>query len=214
MKSRAFTLAEVLITLAIIGIVAAITIPVLLKNIQDIQFKTAYRKAYSTLSQAVSHANADSALDSVSSTFDPAIIKNFKTIMSYVKTQKICYSGNDVSGCWNLDGEAFNSSSNKNGLPHAGYSDYAAIDAAGMSWNTYGQCFVTDILVDTNGFKGPNQFGKDRFYFHVLSENNSSANGVPVKVLPDSDNDYYACLYNKCSSENNYYATSWIVGTK
>ena len=40
-KKNAFTLAEVLITLGIIGIVAAITIPTLINNVQDAQYKTA-----------------------------------------------------------------------------------------------------------------------------------------------------------------------------
>ncbi|MDD3238364.1 MAG: prepilin-type N-terminal cleavage/methylation domain-containing protein [Candidatus Gastranaerophilales bacterium] len=35
MKNKAFTLAEVLITLVIIGVIAALTIPSLLNNIND-----------------------------------------------------------------------------------------------------------------------------------------------------------------------------------
>ena len=49
----AFTLAEVLITLGIIGVVAAMTIPTLISNTNGAQFKTAYKKALSTLNQAV-----------------------------------------------------------------------------------------------------------------------------------------------------------------
>ncbi len=51
--SSAFTLAEVLITLAIIGVVAAMTMPTLINNTNGAQFKTAYKKALSVLSQAV-----------------------------------------------------------------------------------------------------------------------------------------------------------------
>ena len=51
--SNAFTLAEVLITLAIIGVVAAMTMPTLISNTNGAQFKTAYKKALSVLSQAV-----------------------------------------------------------------------------------------------------------------------------------------------------------------
>ena len=51
--SNAFTLAEVLITLGIIGVVAAMTIPTLVSNTNGAQFKTAYKKALSTLNQAV-----------------------------------------------------------------------------------------------------------------------------------------------------------------
>ena len=50
---NAFTLAEVLITLAIIGVVAAMTMPTLINNTNGAQFKTAYKKALSVLSQAV-----------------------------------------------------------------------------------------------------------------------------------------------------------------
>ena len=50
---NAFTLAEVLITLAIIGVVAAMTMPTLINNTNGAQFKTAYKKGLSVLSQAV-----------------------------------------------------------------------------------------------------------------------------------------------------------------
>lgn len=50
---NAFTLAEVLITLGIIGVVAAMTIPTLISNTNGAQFKTAYKKALSTMNQAV-----------------------------------------------------------------------------------------------------------------------------------------------------------------
>ena len=53
LPKSAFTLAEVLITLGIIGVVAALTIPSLISNYQDKQFKTAYKKAYSDISQVV-----------------------------------------------------------------------------------------------------------------------------------------------------------------
>ena len=52
-KRFGFTLAEVLITLGIIGVVAAMTIPTLISNTNGAQFKTAYKKALSTLNQAI-----------------------------------------------------------------------------------------------------------------------------------------------------------------
>ena len=52
-KRFGFTLAEVLITLAIIGVVAAMTMPTLINNTNGAQFKTAYKKGLSVLSQAV-----------------------------------------------------------------------------------------------------------------------------------------------------------------
>ena len=52
-KQKAFTLAEVLITLAIIGIVAAVTIPSVIANYQQQEFKTGLRKAVSVLNEAI-----------------------------------------------------------------------------------------------------------------------------------------------------------------
>ncbi len=51
-KMNAFTLAEVLITLGIIGVVAALTIPTLIANTNSQKFRAQYKKALSTLNQA------------------------------------------------------------------------------------------------------------------------------------------------------------------
>ena len=53
MKKKGFTLAEVLITLAIIGVVAAISIPSVISNSQQQEFKTGLRKAVSVLNSAI-----------------------------------------------------------------------------------------------------------------------------------------------------------------
>ena len=50
---KAFTLAEVLITLMIIGIVAALTIPSVISNYQQQEFKTGLKKAVSILNEAI-----------------------------------------------------------------------------------------------------------------------------------------------------------------
>ncbi len=53
MKKNGFTLAEVLITLAIIGVVAAISIPSVISNSQQQEFKTGLRKAVSVLNSSI-----------------------------------------------------------------------------------------------------------------------------------------------------------------
>ena len=54
-----FTIAEVLITLGIIGIVAALTIPALVTGYQKNVTVESLKKVYSTLSQAVKLSEAD-----------------------------------------------------------------------------------------------------------------------------------------------------------
>ena len=51
-KKAAFTLAEVLITLGIIGVVAAMTIPTISHNIQEMVLNNQFKKFYSTFKQA------------------------------------------------------------------------------------------------------------------------------------------------------------------
>ena len=53
MKKNGFTLAEVLITLAIIGVVATMTLPALMTNTGEQQAKTGLKKGINTLTEAV-----------------------------------------------------------------------------------------------------------------------------------------------------------------
>ncbi len=62
-KSSAFTLAEVLITLGIIGVVAAMTIPNLIANTNGAKFRSGFKKAISTLNQAGLMAQAQYDFD-------------------------------------------------------------------------------------------------------------------------------------------------------
>ncbi|MBQ8458562.1 type II secretion system protein, partial [bacterium] len=62
-NKKAFTLAEVLITLGVIGVVAAMTIPTLMTNIRAAQYRNKFKKTVSTLSQAVRMAQAQYDFD-------------------------------------------------------------------------------------------------------------------------------------------------------
>ncbi len=84
-KFYAFTLAEVLITLAIIGVVAAISIPSVISNSQQQEFKTGLRKAVSVLNSAIT---MNMALDG-ESPYDNANLMGFlMKHMSVIRTTK------------------------------------------------------------------------------------------------------------------------------
>ena len=59
MKIRAFTLAEVLITLGIIGVVAAMTLPSLMNKIQKRDTAARLKKFYSAMNQAINRSTVD-----------------------------------------------------------------------------------------------------------------------------------------------------------
>jgi prepilin-type N-terminal cleavage/methylation domain-containing protein len=180
-QNRAFTLAEVLITLGIIGVVAALTIPIIKNEIDNAQYKSAYKKSYADLSQAFSKTINDKSLiivwgNTASTTSVWAVIKDA------FKVAKECTPAN-LNECWQ-DGDKVCSgvcSGGSAGLPAVGTSS-SFIDASGRSWAQY-TISEPIFLVDTNGFKEPNKFGKDRWMFNLLDSNNAQVtNGFPSKV--------------------------------
>ena len=109
MRKNAFTLAEVLITLGIIGVVAAMTIPTLISNTNGAQFKTAYKKALSTLNQA---ALMNIALEDYDFTALAADTKTGADVdgtenktMAYILTKRLNSATNITDGyTWPTDG--------------------------------------------------------------------------------------------------------------
>ena len=67
-KKSAFTLAEVLITLGVIGVVAAITLAVLIQNYQKMVWTKQLQKSYSTLNQGFQKMLADDGVGLLSQT--------------------------------------------------------------------------------------------------------------------------------------------------
>ena len=95
-----FTLAEVLITLGIIGVVAAMTMPTLMNSTNGAQYKTAYKKALSVLSQAVvlnvALDDYDLSQTTQTTTDDNASLYNlFNNRMNVVKTEGTAYTASN-----------------------------------------------------------------------------------------------------------------------
>lgn len=201
-----FTLAETLLVILIIGIVAMLVIPPLISNIQKNQYVSAWKKAYADLSQA-SKAVAQSQSGSLMGTFTKR--GDFRDLyaknLSVIK--KCNYSVTD--GCWHKASEM----TYFNGSPADGYH---ACDGEGLILNngvmlafcsTYNDCSYTFggsnkicslIYIDTNGFKEPNTFGKDIF----MTELTPTGELLPV----GNKNDNYCYWYSadgkpgKCDS--------------
>lgn len=217
-KRFGFTLAEVLITLGIIGVVASITIPTLMNNIQDAQFKTAYKKAYSVASQAWLNAYSNGTLTPTPAWSDPANNNNFIAFKNEMKVSKDC--GTSTSECWDMSGEM-----NWNGTaPNT--DSLAFIDNSGMAWVKLYDYGVPETLLDTNGNKGPNQYGKDRFplAFCYLTIDGSSGYNYKANVpsifiypdFPDADTSVWTTARQtmRCPSISTRpcYYNSWIIG--
>ena len=95
-RKNAFTLAEMLITLAVIGIVAALTIPGLVKNHNEKAWATAQDVFTKKLEVALKAMNTDGTLTGYSTTasFVNALKKN-------IKITKVCTD--DVTKCFSKE---------------------------------------------------------------------------------------------------------------
>ncbi|MFA7659550.1 MAG: hypothetical protein WCY19_08965 [Candidatus Gastranaerophilaceae bacterium] len=187
-----FTLSDVLITLGVIAVVAAMTIPALINGVQDIQYKSAYKKAFSAASQALAMANQQYLLAAATGEGDYTNHpNNFLAFKDQFKVVKECLNNNN-SQCWDSTGEKTSS-----GYPHE--ETYAFIDSSGMAWSMY-YGGLLQIFVDTNGFKKPNQWGKDRFGLKFKSDNGTFNSGLPIIVVPLGDG----------WQSVDYHGTSWL----
>lgn len=98
MKKRAFTLAETLITLSIIGVVAVLTITTFVKNYQEKAWKTSAEVFDKKLTDAIDLMNTNDELAGYSTTED--FVNAFS---KYTKIIKTCDESN-IDKCWHSGG--------------------------------------------------------------------------------------------------------------
>ena len=185
-KVAAFSLAEVLITLGIIGVVAALTLNVLTTKIQNKQYSVAYRKAYSTLNQALKSMLEDGKFIDISNPgavyqADGPIGENFKILATYFSGATYCFDKN-ADKCWNCNGESGHSMVNNNNGRGCKKDRPAFIDASGMSYYIYSGS-EWPLLVDVNGMSGPNKFGRDRYVLYFTNSNSKSLYAKDVDTI-------------------------------
>ena len=182
-----FTLAEVLITLGIIGIVAAMTLPTLMTNINEKRNTAILREDYSILANMMQMARDTGNLTTPQILNDIPYIKAWfqKTLQPHIKTVNVCY---DEYGCWAdstyyLNGQKTRQHSNGCGQKTVSFTlnngsavcfdDYEA----GQMKDSFGYDTTDGIsyvfYVDVNGKKLPNTFGKDIFLLVYDTQNDT-----------------------------------------
>lgn len=174
-KKTAFTLAETLITLGIIGVVAAMTIPNLITMHQKHAAVAGIMEAQSIINQAVKmyaeDTDEEGAMD-----FDTTLpIDEFaqKYFQPYLKVAQVCTKMSD--GCWKTDN-------------FYGYYDLVGEKMTNVPYSLVlnnGMIFgfnkvengdeynLISIIVDINGKGGKNVLGRDVFSFYLFNNENS-----------------------------------------
>ncbi len=180
-NKHAFTLAEVLIALTIIGVIAVMTIPNLVNSANDSEYFAGYKKALAIGSAAIEQQILDSKYTTIQARQDANNASNFKNFAKYFNVSKQCFNNNN-NECWDATGEKLYANSQPT------QASPAFIDSSGMAWSLYSPT-ENIILVDINAFKGPNHYGKDRWYFVPINkdgvrEGTNGYNGDAVSMAP------------------------------
>lgn len=193
-KRVAFTLAEVLITLGIIGIIAALTIPALVTKYKKQVTANCLKVAYSLFNQAlglsVQHNGDTSSWEITSTGIAPKYILPYVEYVGKVKpyTMKSLYP----EGIWLL-WDRNNIYALKNGMI------FTILYSQG----------VISLTVDINGQQGPNELGIDGFEFRILTTKNTlgtvcTSNNRDVLLGKNGSFTYGTC--SRSTSGWEYYA--------
>ncbi len=172
----AFTMAEVLITLGIIGIVAAMTMPMLLAKYQKQVTIERLKKFYSVMVNVINLSESENGemvyWDFPKDSYDKSMDKFFQRYyLPYMKDARECYSAN----CFSKEEYIINSLSGQeaNGIYLANYivktNDGMYIYFLPNTLNGYIWMFV-----DINAHQKPNQIGRDIFVFDIYGHPNYS----------------------------------------
>lgn len=209
-----FTLAEVLITLGVIGIVTAMTIPTLIQKHQKKVLALKLKTVYSTLNNALKMSIAENGDFEGWGLEEEAVSRTYveKYWKPYLKTLKTCdkpnecnyyksYSGSTCpvnSECWIW--ACYNESKTLTCINYwkPGYTT-AIVLANGTyvmfeteSAQTHKLYSIKTIRIDLNGSDGPNESGKDYFRFQITQ------NGVMPSGYVDKT---YAEINANCSKD-------------
>ncbi len=180
---KGFTLAEVLITLGVIGVVAAITMPMMMAAHREKQFVAQLKKIYSNMSQSYARAlveygepdvwelvAADSpeGANAISSVLSPyfSIQRDCKTDGGCWVNDRIIYLDNSASDVSIGTDSKFSSLQIADGTLIA----YRVLDPNCKSVKGTNKAYSNvcgEVYVDLNGVKNPNQFGYDVYKFYI-----------------------------------------------
>jgi len=202
----AFTLAEVLITLGIIGVVAAMTIPHLVNNTNDAELKTAYKKYYSAFSNAGASIVQEysSMNDGINNQTDSIRDDKIHSVLcSKLICGKRCLHNNGAGMCWH-DGTHYKQLQGLDGvLDFNSYTStilntgamFVAYSASGTCGLTLGSAPLNEvcgyIYLDVNGFRTPNTLGRDIFGFYI-----TQTGIVPIGIVAGTT---YSDMSNYCN---------------
>ena len=215
-RRYAFTLTELLMALTIVGVLAVLTVPILINNFQNRLFATQIKNFSAEIEQfaqdqLITHKTRD--------LMDTDFGEPSKLLTDgHFSIVKICTAEDSLKDCWKTEAEG------KDKVKYKYlYNRVAGVNSGltvilknGLMFryqiNTIGGKKYARILVDVNGTDKPNICGRDLFGFYMDSKGHIV--GIPIGEPYE-----YSVLLNSCKTSSNktsiytgaYYCYSALV---
>ena len=235
----AFTLAEVLITLGIIGVVAAMTMPTLLAKYQEKVTVTRLKKVYSILSQAYLRAQEEYGTvdnwgftedsdyttdpDTGENTFNEAVTTNselfYSILTKYMNVASKCYPTKEtckITNVYRLNGSQHTGGENSTAsyTPIIKLSDGTVltggwIDFSNAACRNGKKGYCGNFNVDINGTETPPNTLGRDVFYFKITKAGIYPHGGPDD---DATHSFPAnCNLTSTASSNGYGCTAWVI---
>jgi len=203
LQRKGFTLGEALITIGIIGVISALTIPALMRGTSEAESVAKVKKIYNTLTNAFEQAQFENdglppaswATSQTNSILDimanhMKVLRSYPTSNVLFGTQK-CDGTTDNYCFWQTDSKSYL-------LPDGIVISRGCLPSEGTC-----TAYANYIAVDINGSKKPNKHGLDAFLFEITDKGIEFP--TPIGATP-TDN----CL-STAALDGGLYCASWVV---
>jgi len=229
-SKKAFTVAEVLITLAVIGVVASLVVPMIKLKYQEMTTVAKLRRVYSLMNssfnQVVLKYGTPNRWNLVESYYDeeeeitksPGAEKFLSLLAEGLNAKNISNEPPFDSNYMNDDGKQVNVDGRKM-QPFLQLQDGTIffhgwvqntkcthnVNKTGLN-NPIFKTMCGDFRIDLNGINLPNVIGIDQFEFRI-----GQRGIVPTGMYSDFRSPEYYCIPNKTVEYNGYGCTAWAI---
>ena len=240
-KLNAFTLAEVLITLTIIGVIAALTIPNLMQKWSDHADVQKVKEAYSIFDNAFKMAIKEEGAPLSDWSWPNTNLWQYKVngnylaekLMPYLRVKTYCGSDCSIQHCYSFkpSGYTWKYYKNLNGTTGIIVNN-SDLELGGRMMLENGMAvafrvvfprtsavwgagkiknYIGSVVVDINGQKGPNQFGFDVFYLPFGSNGMMISHEIVTSTYADENFHDHRKINCRNKSSNGESCGTWIM---